>query len=101
MRSVFVRGEGLGDASLTRTALVTLSITRTSALGGCRSSFPLNPSFVVLQCTVAGRHGPSGESVWGPAVFRASSGRSVAQTIQPSMETGERVEGFTGKPVGT
>lgn len=57
-------------------------------------------SFVLLQCTVAGHHGPSGESVWGPVVFRVSSGRSAAQTTPPSMETGERVEEFTGKPAG-
>lgn len=57
--------------------------------------------FVIMQCTVAGHRGLSGESVWDPVVFRVCSGRSAAQTIQPSTETGERVEEFTGKPAGT
>lgn len=57
-------------------------------------------TFVILQCSVAGHRGRTGESVWGPAVFRVSSGHSAAQTIQPSTETGEHVEGFTGKPAG-
>lgn len=57
-------------------------------------------SFVILQWTVAGHHGLSGESVWGPVVFRVSSGRFAAQTTPSSMEMGERVEEFTGKPAG-
>ena len=54
----------------------------------------------MLQCTVAGRPGLSGGSVWVPVVFRVSSGHSAAQTILPSMETGEHVEEYTGKPAG-
>ncbi|KAI3355049.1 hypothetical protein L3Q82_017927, partial [Scortum barcoo] len=53
-----------------------------------------------ISCTVAGHHGLSGESVWAPVVFRVFSGRSAARTTPPSTETGERVEEFTGKPVG-
>lgn len=104
MRFAFVREEGLRDASLTQTVQVGLSnkqpciileINIKSIVDGYSYT-----GFVILQCTVAGHHGLSGESVWGPAVFRASSGRSAAQTIQPSMETGERVEEFIGKPAG-
>lgn len=57
-------------------------------------------SFFILQCTVAGPRGLSGASVWGPAGFRASSGRSAAQTTRPCTETAGHAEGFTGKPVG-
>lgn len=47
-----------------------------------------------------GHRGQTGESAWGRVVFKASSGRSAAQTIQPSMVKGKHAEEFTGRLAG-
>lgn len=47
-----------------------------------------------------GHHGQTGESAWGRVVFKVSSGRSAAQTIQPNVVKGKRAEEFTGRLAG-
>lgn len=47
-----------------------------------------------------GHHGQTGESAWGRVVFKVSSGRSAAQTIQPSVVKGKHAEEFTGRLAG-
>lgn len=47
-----------------------------------------------------GHHGQTGESAWGRVVFKVSSGRSAAQTIQASVVKGKHAEEFIGRLAG-